>query len=132
MNRATLPHGLFRDIVATSWHHQLPLLALTTTVFLLEVVALEMQRRVVLMDLCSHLQIAAALMPGGWWVLHAELEIGGVVAFISGVGRLNDPCGDLVNYFREANLAQVKFRLLANALNQSVARPPLAAAARNP
>jgi hypothetical protein len=29
-----------------------------------------------------------------------QLEVGGVVAFISGVGRLNDPWGDLVNYFR--------------------------------
>src|SRR5262249_62353093 len=40
----TLPGGLFRYVVATSWVHQLPLLALTVAVFLLEVVPLELQR----------------------------------------------------------------------------------------
>lgn len=70
-----------------------------------------------LMNLCSHLQVIAALLIGGWWVLHDELQIGGVVAFISGVGRLNDPWGDLVNYFREFSLTRVKYRLLIDALS---------------
>jgi hypothetical protein len=35
-----LPSGLFGYILATSWRHQLPLLLLTITVFLLEVVPL--------------------------------------------------------------------------------------------
>jgi ABC-type multidrug transport system fused ATPase/permease subunit len=68
-----------------------------------------------LMNLCSHLQVVAALLLGGWWVLQGEIEIGGVVAFISGMARLNDPWGDLVNYFREISLTQVKYRLLAAA-----------------
>ena len=68
-----------------------------------------------LMNLCSHLQIVAALLLGGRWVLQGQLEIGGVVAFISGIGRLNDPWGDLVNYFRELSVTRVKFRLLADA-----------------
>ena len=70
-----------------------------------------------LMNVCSHLQVVAALLIGGWWVLHDQLEIGGVVAFISAVGRLNDPWGDLVNYFRELSLTQVKYRLLSIATN---------------
>jgi ABC-type multidrug transport system fused ATPase/permease subunit len=70
-----------------------------------------------LMNLCSHLQIVAALLLGAWWVLHDQLEIGGVVAFISGIGRLNDPWGDLVNYFRELSVTRVKFQLLADAAN---------------
>jgi hypothetical protein len=41
-----------------------------------------------------------------------------VVAFISGIGRLNDPWGDLVNYFRDLNVTQVKYRLLADAVSQ--------------
>jgi hypothetical protein len=45
-------------------------------------------------------------------------EIGGVVAFISGIGRLNDPWGDLVNYFRDINVTQIKYRLLAEAVDQ--------------
>ena len=40
------------------------------------------------------------------------------VAFISGVGRLNDPWGDLVNYFRDLSLTQVKYRLVADRVNQ--------------
>src|SRR5262249_27184966 len=44
-----------------------------------------------LMNLCSHLQVVAALLLGAWWVLHDQLEIGGVVAFISGMARLTDP-----------------------------------------
>jgi ABC-type multidrug transport system fused ATPase/permease subunit len=71
-----------------------------------------------LMNLCSHLQIVSALLIGGWWVLTDRLEIGGVVAFISGISRLNDPWGDLVNYFRDLTVTQVKYRLLANAVNE--------------
>ncbi len=59
-----------------------------------------------------------ALLIGGWWVYTQRLEIGGVVAFISGISRLNDPWGDLVNYFRDININQVKYRLLANAVNE--------------
>ena len=79
-----------------------------------------------LMNLCSHLQVIAALLLGGWWVLQGQLEIGGVVAFISGVGRLTDPWGDLVNYFREVSVTRVKYGLLATAINQFVAEPTFA------
>jgi ABC-type multidrug transport system fused ATPase/permease subunit len=88
-----------------------------------------------LMNLCSHLQIISALLIGGWWVYTDRLEIGGVVAFISGISRLNDPWGDLVNYFRDLTVTQVKYRLLANAVNElardqpdlgeSAVKPPL-------
>ncbi len=71
-----------------------------------------------LMNICTHLQIVSALLVGGWWVYTSRLEIGGVVAFISGIGRLNDPWGDLVNYFRDVNVTQIKYRLLVDALNQ--------------
>jgi ABC-type bacteriocin/lantibiotic exporter with double-glycine peptidase domain len=47
-----------------------------------------------------------------------QLQVGGVVAFISAVGRLNDPWGDLVNYFRDLSITQVKFRLVADMVNQ--------------
>ena len=59
-----------------------------------------------LMNLCNHLQIVSALLIGGWWVYTDRLEIGGVVAFISGISRLNDPWGDLVNYFRDLAVTQ--------------------------
>jgi hypothetical protein len=31
---------------------------------------------------------------------------------------LNDPWGDLVNYFRDLTVTQVKYRLLSNAVNE--------------
>ena len=71
-----------------------------------------------LMNLCNHLQRVSALLIGGWWVYTNHLEIGGVVAFISGISRLNDPWGDLVNYFRDVNVTQVKYRLLTAAVDQ--------------
>ena len=69
------------------------------------------------MNLSTQLQIIGALLVGGWAVYGGQLEIGGVVAFISGIGRITDPWGDLVNYFREANIAQVRYVLLRDAVN---------------
>ena len=71
-----------------------------------------------LMNLCSHLQVVAALLIGGWMVHSGQLEVGGVVAFISGAGRLNDPWGDLVNYFGDFSLTLVKYDLVADRVNQ--------------
>jgi ABC-type bacteriocin/lantibiotic exporter with double-glycine peptidase domain len=74
------------------------------------------------MNLCTHLQVVAALLYGGWLVLNSQLEIGGVVALISGVSRLTDPWGDLVNYFRDISVTTVKYRLLASTVNQIAER----------
>jgi len=77
-----------------------------------------------LMNFFSHLQVVAALLIGGWMVHTDQLEVGGVVAFISAVGRLNDPWGDLVNYFRDLSITQVKFGLVAERVNQLSERQP--------
>ncbi len=71
-----------------------------------------------LMNLSTQLQIIGALLVGGWSVYTQQLEIGGVVAFISGIGRITDPWGDLVNYFRDVNITQVKYVLVRDAVNQ--------------
>jgi ABC-type bacteriocin/lantibiotic exporter with double-glycine peptidase domain len=68
------------------------------------------------MNFCSQLQVIAALLIGGWYVYTDQLVIGGVVAFISAVGKLTDPWGDLVNYFRDMSVTQVKYRLVADVL----------------
>lgn len=70
-----------------------------------------------LMNLSTQLQIIGALLIGGWAVYAQRLEIGGVVAFISGIGRITDPWGDLVNYFRDVNVTQVKFALVRDAVD---------------
>jgi ABC-type bacteriocin/lantibiotic exporter with double-glycine peptidase domain len=50
-------------------------------------------------------------------VIEGKTEIGTVVAFISGMNRMNDPWGDLVNYFRDLTNAAVKYRLIARVLD---------------
>jgi ABC-type multidrug transport system fused ATPase/permease subunit len=52
--------------------------------------------------------------------LSTRLEVGGVVAFISGIGRITDPWGDLVNYFRDVNITQVKYALVRDAIHQQL------------
>jgi len=71
-----------------------------------------------LMNLSTQLQIIGALPVGGWAVYEQRLEIGGVVAFISGIGRITDPWGDLVNYFRDVNITQVKYAQVRDAIHQ--------------
>jgi len=80
-----------------------------------------------LMNFCNHLQRIAALLLGGWYVLTDQLEIGGVVAFISAVDRLNDPWGDLVNYFRDFSVNDVKYRLVQKAVDDLIEGRELAA-----
>jgi ABC-type multidrug transport system fused ATPase/permease subunit len=69
-----------------------------------------------LMNLSHHAGVAGALALGGWYVLEGRIELGTVVAFISGLAKLNDPWGDLVNWFRDMTVNRVKYRLLAAAL----------------
>jgi len=76
-----------------------------------------------LMNLSTQLQIIGALLVGGWAVFTDRLEVGGVVAFISGIGRITDPWGDLVNYFRDVNITQVKYALVRDAINQQARDP---------
>src|SRR5580700_2939256 len=71
-----------------------------------------------LMNLSTQLQIVGVLLVGGWAVYADRIAIGGVVAFISGIGRITDPWGDLVNYFRDVNITQVKFALVRDAVDQ--------------
>jgi ABC-type bacteriocin/lantibiotic exporter with double-glycine peptidase domain len=81
-----------------------------------------------LMNLCSQLQIIAALLIGAWLVLHDRIGVGAIVAFISGVRQLNDPWGDVVNYFRDASLNHVKYNLLSAAVDRFAARLPITTA----
>ena len=70
-----------------------------------------------LMNLFFHFGVIGILFVGSWFVIEGETEIGTVVAFISGLNRMNDPWGDLVNYFRDMTNAAVKYRLIARVLD---------------
>ncbi len=68
-----------------------------------------------LMNAMYHFGITATLAVGGWYVVAGKLEVGTVVAFLSGLAKINDPWGDVVNWFREMTTSRVKYDLLATA-----------------
>jgi ABC-type bacteriocin/lantibiotic exporter with double-glycine peptidase domain len=70
-----------------------------------------------LMNLMHHGGVAVALGYGGWLVMEQHIEIGTVVAIVGGLGKLNDPWGDLVNWARELSVVEVKYRLFADVVN---------------
>lgn len=68
-----------------------------------------------LMNLFLSLGIAAILCLGGYYVVQGTIEIGTVVAFISGLSKIHDPWGDLVNWLRDLMVTSAKYRLVADA-----------------
>ena len=82
-----------------------------------------------LMNLTHHFGVIGVLLVGGWYVLQQQLEVGTVVAFISGLKQINDPWGDLVDYFRETTVTQVKYRLISGILEGPMPHAAYVAAA---
>lgn len=70
------------------------------------------------MNFMYHAAVAIALGVGGLMAVRGELEVGTVVAIVSGLGKLNDPWGDLVNWARELSVDAVKYRLFAAAVGR--------------
>lgn len=68
-----------------------------------------------LMNAMYHLGITATLAAGGWYVVNGDIEVGTVVAFLSGLAKVNDPWGDIVNWFRDLAVSRVKYRLIVQA-----------------
>ena len=84
-----------------------------------------------LMNLMHHLGVAMALGVGGYYVVQGRIDVGTVVAFVSGLAKVNDPWGDLVNWYREMTVVRTRYRLLADAMDllgkggeQAAARQP--------
>ena len=69
-----------------------------------------------MMNLMHHLGVATALGVGGWYAVQGRIEVGTVVAFVSGLAKVNDPWGDLVNWYREMTLVGMRYRLVADAM----------------
>jgi len=71
-----------------------------------------------LMNLMHHLGVATVLGIGGWFAARGQIEVGTVVAFVSGLAKVNDPWGDVVNWFRELMVVNVKYRLITDTIDQ--------------
>jgi ABC-type multidrug transport system fused ATPase/permease subunit len=68
------------------------------------------------MNLMYFFAVAVALGVGGWFAVQGRIDVGTVVAVVAGLGKLNDPWGDLVNWGRELSVDSVKYRLFADAV----------------
>ena len=81
-----------------------------------------------LMNLMHHLGVATVLGVGGWLAVQGRIEVGTVVAFVSGLAKVNDPWGDIVNWYRELVVVRMRYRLVAEAMSwlmrESGAQPP--------
>jgi ABC-type bacteriocin/lantibiotic exporter with double-glycine peptidase domain len=71
-----------------------------------------------LMNLLHQVGIIGILAVGGWLVLQGKTEVGTIVAFISGLSRMNDPWNDLVDFFRNLTNTGVKFRMITAELDK--------------
>ncbi|MBI1774003.1 MAG: ABC transporter ATP-binding protein [Proteobacteria bacterium] len=69
-----------------------------------------------LMNLMHHVGVAVVLALGGWLAVEGRTDVGTVVAFISGIAKVNEPWGEVVNWYRDMTVAQVKYRLIADAV----------------
>jgi ABC-type bacteriocin/lantibiotic exporter with double-glycine peptidase domain len=76
-----------------------------------------------LMNLLYHLGIIGILAVGGWLVLQGKTEVGTIVAFLSGLSRMNDPWNDLVDFFRNLTNTDLKFQMIAAEIDKQPAGP---------
>jgi ABC-type multidrug transport system fused ATPase/permease subunit len=70
------------------------------------------------MNLMYAFAVAVALGAGGWFAVTGRIDVGTVVAVVSGLGKLKDPWGDLVSWAREFSVDSVKYRLFVDAVGQ--------------
>ena len=70
------------------------------------------------------------LVVGGWLVIEGRTEVSTLVVFTSGFQKVSDPWDQLVNFYRTASNAQVKYRLILDTMPSS--QPVARAAADRP
>lgn len=68
-----------------------------------------------LMNLMTQLGYAGIFALGGYYVVTGKTEIGTVVAFISGLSKITDPWGALVDWYRDLKVTQVKYAMIRDA-----------------
>ncbi|MGO4440350.1 ABC transporter ATP-binding protein [Rhizobium sp. RAF56] len=68
-----------------------------------------------LMNILVQIGYAGIFALGGYYVVTGRLEVGTIVAFVSGLTKINAPWGDLVDWYRDLRVTQVKYRLIRSA-----------------
>lgn len=68
------------------------------------------------MNLMTQLGYVGIMALGGYYVATKQTEIGTVIAFLSSLAKINDPWGDLVDWYRNLRVTQVKYDLVKGIL----------------
>lgn len=76
-----------------------------------------------LMNLMTQVGYVGIFTLGGYYVIMGKTEIGTVVAFISGLSKITDPWGALVDWYRDLKVTQVKYQLIRDAVQAVAAEP---------
>lgn len=76
-----------------------------------------------LMNLCHQLGIAAILGVGGWFVVLGKIQVGTVVAFISGLATVKDPWDDLTTWFQTMMVTRARYALMRSTLAEHLDAP---------
>ncbi|HEX6138035.1 MAG TPA: ABC transporter transmembrane domain-containing protein [Casimicrobiaceae bacterium] len=71
-----------------------------------------------LMNLTHNFGRVIVLGVGGWYVIRGQTDVGTVVAFVSGLGNVRDPWGDLVNWYQDMLLTRAKYRTFVAAMEK--------------
>jgi ABC-type bacteriocin/lantibiotic exporter with double-glycine peptidase domain len=71
-----------------------------------------------LMSLTQNVGKVVVLSVGGWYVINGQVEVGTVVAFVSGLNNVRDPWGDLVNWYQDMMVNRAKYRTFAAAMEK--------------
>ncbi|MBO0904148.1 ABC transporter ATP-binding protein [Jiella sonneratiae] len=70
-----------------------------------------------LMNLLHHVGVAAIFAVGGYYAVTGAIEVGTIVAFVSGLAQVNDPWGDVVDWYRELKVTQTRYGLIVGVLS---------------
>lgn len=68
-----------------------------------------------LMNLMTQLGYAGIFALGGYYVVTGRTEIGTIVAFVSGLSKITDPWGALIDWYRDLTVTQVKYAMIRDA-----------------
>jgi ABC-type bacteriocin/lantibiotic exporter with double-glycine peptidase domain len=77
-----------------------------------------------LMNILVQIGYAGIFALGGYYVVNGRLEVGTVVAFVSGLAKVNAPWGDLVDWYRDLRVTQVKYQLIRSAAETALNSHP--------
>lgn len=80
-----------------------------------------------LINLLAQIGYAGIFGVGSYLVINGQTEIGTIAAFVAGLGKINDPWGDFVDWYRGLKITEVKYEMLLTASSRALPDQPVSA-----